>query len=202
MHWTERSTAIVRIGLELQNRGWTLFGYTEDQSDIRTDYYAPASWQGVATHPDHPGVVVCVDVSDYTVGNRKDDWPAFQTTPHGKTWHVERDGEIVRTGVGLSPCAGYGNGWEKAVSELVDRIEYAVKAPNSRQAKQSTTTTAEDYTVTIEHDRDWTWLYFSAKPPVDIRDRLKQIGARWSRKRRGWYLRRNVPHEKLAWLSN
>ena len=32
-------------------------GYAEDRSDIRVDYFAPASWNGVATHPDHPGIV-------------------------------------------------------------------------------------------------------------------------------------------------
>jgi hypothetical protein len=208
MHHTERRRATVRIGEELRHRGWELFGYYEDKSDPMTDYYSPASWRGVATHSHHAGVVVCVDVGDYTVENRagKDGWPEFQATPHRKTWHVECDGKIVRSGVGLSPCAGYGNNWEKAVKELVDEIEYAAKAPNrstdpsTRLRTGAATVDTGDYTVTVEHDRDWTWLIFDAKPPTEVREQLKDMGARWGRKRQGWYFRRNVPDEELAWL--
>ncbi len=52
--------AVVNVGHELERRGWTLFGYHKDESDIMTDYFHPASWDGVATHPSRPGVVVCV----------------------------------------------------------------------------------------------------------------------------------------------
>ena len=60
MHWTERQRAKVNIGEELRRRGWTLFGYHEDRSDAMTDYYSPASWDGVA---EKDGYVVVVDVS-------------------------------------------------------------------------------------------------------------------------------------------
>lgn len=43
--------------------------------------------------------------------------------------------------------------------------------------------------VRIEWDRDWLWVYFPAKPPKETRDALKDLGARWSRKRTGWYIR-------------
>ena len=63
MHWTERRRAVARIGVELRQRGWDIHGYKEDRSDAMTDYYDPATWYGIATHPDHPNVVVCVDAS-------------------------------------------------------------------------------------------------------------------------------------------
>ena len=69
MHHTIRRKAIVRIGMELRRRGWTLFGFTEDNSNPMTDYYSPAHWDGVATHPELGDTIVCVDVDEYTVKN-------------------------------------------------------------------------------------------------------------------------------------
>ena len=60
MHWTERQRARVAIGLTLRSRGWHLYGFHEDRSDAMTDYYAPASWDGVA---EKDGYIVVVDVS-------------------------------------------------------------------------------------------------------------------------------------------
>jgi hypothetical protein len=60
MHWTERRKAKVILGLALRDRGWTLYGFHEDRSDPMTDYYAPASWDGVA---ERGGCVVVVDIS-------------------------------------------------------------------------------------------------------------------------------------------
>lgn len=67
LHWTDRRRAQANIGEALQDQGWTLFGYHADNSDSMTDYYDPASWAGVATHPDFPGVVVGVAVDGYVV---------------------------------------------------------------------------------------------------------------------------------------
>jgi hypothetical protein len=60
MHWTERQRAKVNVAEELRRQGWALFGYHEDRSDPMTDYFAPASWDGVA---EKDGYVVVVDVS-------------------------------------------------------------------------------------------------------------------------------------------
>ncbi|MCP4593303.1 MAG: hypothetical protein GY842_21415, partial [bacterium] len=99
MHWTERQTAIARIGAELRQRGWTVHGYSDAHSDMMADYYAPASWDGVATHPDHAGITVCVDVGSYTQERYQgqNDRPLVRhATRKGRTWHVERDGHVVR----------------------------------------------------------------------------------------------------------
>lgn len=39
--------------------GWKVYGYKEDRSDSMTDYYDPASWDGVA---EKNGYILCVDV--------------------------------------------------------------------------------------------------------------------------------------------
>jgi hypothetical protein len=36
------------VGAELARRGWKLYGWTDDQSDSMTDYYAPEHWDGLA----------------------------------------------------------------------------------------------------------------------------------------------------------
>ena len=54
--------------------------------------------------------------------------------------------------------------------------------------------------IRIEHERDWTWLYFPKKPPEATRERLSRMGGQWGRHRRGWYFQRNVPDEEFAWL--
>jgi hypothetical protein len=48
MHWTERRAAKANLGQALARLDWKLYGWTEDQSDSMTDYYAPAHWDGIA----------------------------------------------------------------------------------------------------------------------------------------------------------
>lgn len=196
MHWTERQHATTRIGEELQRRGWTLYGYTEDRSDMMTDYYAPASWDGVATHPDHPNVVVCVDVIDYLVDGKsgRDGWPTFHATPKGKTWHVERDGQIVKTGTGLQRCTRRGEQGQAATEALVDKIAAVVAGDNPGHTQVAAT--GEGYT--IEYDRNWTWVRFDSKPSEAVREALReQLGARWGRRRRAWYIKEPVEAETI-----
>jgi hypothetical protein len=39
--------------------GWKVYGYSPDQSDSMTDYYCPATWEGIA---EKNGYILCVDV--------------------------------------------------------------------------------------------------------------------------------------------
>lgn len=64
LDYYDRQQAKLAIMEELKRRGWTIYGYTPDRSDSMTDYFAPASWEGVAEKDD---VVVCVDVGEYQV---------------------------------------------------------------------------------------------------------------------------------------
>ena len=197
MHWTEQRRAQVRVGEALRNRGWVLHGYARDRSDARVDYYAPASWDGVATHPEHEGVVVGVKASPYAAEQSAglEGWPAFQATPTGKAWHVEKDGAIVACGVGLSKCASHGDGGKRGVASMCDAIERAVHSIPAASG-------IDGPGVRVEHDRDWTWLYLRSKPEHGTRERLKGMGGRWGRSRGGWYFRRHVPESELSWLLN
>ena len=41
--------AKARIAHILMNKCWKVYGYKEDKSDIMTDYFDPAYWDGIAT---------------------------------------------------------------------------------------------------------------------------------------------------------
>jgi len=45
------------LGLALERAGWKLYGWSDDKSDAMTDYFCPASWEGVATLGDAVAVV-------------------------------------------------------------------------------------------------------------------------------------------------
>jgi len=87
MHWTERRRAKVAIGLALQSRGWTLYGFTEDRSDPMTDYYAPASWDGIA---ERDGYVVVVDTKS---SKRSGGYDTTVSAPAGDCPRCEGSGE-------------------------------------------------------------------------------------------------------------
>ena len=147
VHWCDKRASVALVGRELERRGWMLYGWKEDRSDSMTDYYDPESWDGVATHPQRPGVVACVDVSSYTVksssgGVRRvdqvkgeicsrckgaqadpDGWTleTARKDPHG--WHAS-----VNAGTGavslmpgvVSPIPFLGHGWGAGCPESYD----------------------------------------------------------------------------------
>lgn len=47
-NYYDKRDAKVRIAHELMKMGWKVYGYSPDQSDSMTDYYCPASWDGIA----------------------------------------------------------------------------------------------------------------------------------------------------------
>ena len=55
----EKNEAKVKVKVELVLLGWRIFGFTDDKSDMMTDYYSPAHWEGVATKD---GFVLCCGV--------------------------------------------------------------------------------------------------------------------------------------------
>lgn len=206
MHHTDERRAIARVGRELEKRDWKLYGFKEDRSDAMTDYYDPERWDGVATHPDRPGFVACVKVGPYTVErcSGRDGWPEFRATPKGKAWHLEKDGEVIARGVGLSKCASYDK--EEAregIRWICDTIEHKVESVVAKSNGQDDPTPIDTLNgVRVEYDRDWTWVFFPVKPETAITDRLGRngMGGRFSGRRQGWFFKRHVPMEEFAWL--
>ncbi|ALS22265.1 hypothetical protein [Paenibacillus naphthalenovorans] len=58
MHYSDKREAKVRICHALEEKGWKIYGYKEDRSDSMTDYYDPASWDGIA---EKNGYILVID---------------------------------------------------------------------------------------------------------------------------------------------
>ena len=132
----QKQRGAVRLAKALQERGWAIHGYVPDQSNPMTDYYAPASWLGIATRDNLTVVVdqswgwdgeaVTGDESPYAtfpeaVRSAEVTW---QPNLPRRNWHVERDGQIVASGVGI----GSAGDWDKPRAERsLRRILQAIK---------------------------------------------------------------------------
>lgn len=274
MHWTERRRAVASIGEELRRRGWTLYGWKEDKSDAMTDYYDPATWDGIAEKDGYVGVVdvgksnsfvlsrsggyqtqqrVPGDACPHCQGSGKEPagwtyerakanpvefnrswakggvallqhvvsplmfdgdgdqkcthchgaghgwrlepvtepWPTFQANAPGRLWHVERDGRILASGVGLGPCADYDRRRaQAAVEQLVDRIEQATRTPSPRPGNGDHNGHAS-VTIRRNQARNGIEVVFSSKPDVEVRSALKGLGFCWSPGQGLWWSRFN-----------
>ncbi|MFC2036995.1 hypothetical protein ACFLYD_03350 [Chloroflexota bacterium] len=119
-------------------------------------------------------------------------WPSFQGNSTRKLWHVEKDGRILDSGIGLGPCAD----WDRerataAVERIVNRIEAAVARYEGTTA--TTTVDRQDsaggVTIRRNPERQGIEVVFPAKPDEEIRTALKRLGFRWSRRQGLWYAR-------------
>lgn len=96
MYHHDKRQAQALIGHALEARGWKIFGYKEDRSDLQSDYWDPESWDGIATLGEY---VACVGVSEYEV-------KAYSGKP------IEK--RTPQQGGTCERCAGSGNdpsGW-------------------------------------------------------------------------------------------
>lgn len=50
----------------------------------------------------------------------------------------------------------------------------------------------------VRYDRDWTWIAFAGKPSLEVREALKTLGARWSKRRHAWYIRETMETETIG----
>lgn len=66
MGYDDFRKARVMMAKELQKRGWELYGWKDDDSNLMIDYYSPANWNGIATKAGY--VVVVDDSSAYYSG--------------------------------------------------------------------------------------------------------------------------------------
>ena len=122
------------------------------------------------------------------------DWPEFSPNPARKLWHVEKDGRILDSGIGLGPCAD----WDQeraqaAVERIVNRIEDAI---HSRHDGTTADPTVVGVTPSTSSDvirrnpaKNGIEVVFPAKPGADVRAGLKRLRFRWSRRQGLWYAR-------------
>ncbi len=97
--------------------GWSIYGYKEDRSESMTDYYEPASWDGIAVkngyilvmNNSYSGGTLCGNyvLKSYSRDDRNNNpYPAnlpevtYQKNPGRATWHIEKDGKIIDKGTG------------------------------------------------------------------------------------------------------
>lgn len=65
LSYYDKRSAKVEIMGELKKRGWKVYGYKQDKSDPMTDYFAPASWDGIA---EKDGYIILIDICKYDLG--------------------------------------------------------------------------------------------------------------------------------------
>lgn len=115
----------------LRRAGATIFGWHPDRSDSMSDYWQPASWDGIATYEDYT-IVVAISPLDLPQSG-SDGWPAFQLVQKGFTWHIEKDGEVVARGKGLNLCTGWGV--RKLARSMSHEDELVAKASDALASK-------------------------------------------------------------------
>lgn len=118
-------------------------------------------------------------------------WPVFRANERGRLWHVEREGRILASGVGLGPCADYDRQRaQAAVEQLVDRVEDALYT-SPVPVGADVDAVASDASATIRHNQAHNGIevVFTSKPAVEVREALKALGFRWSQRQGLWYTR-------------
>lgn len=155
--------------------------------------YAP-KW-----HEDFPGAVPVHCGVSYVQTNRHNSREAQQAaldkmveeryiTADAYTWHEEKTERW-----GLMPAW-----WEwtdnsdriyldRIYHQFVGASRYVKPAP-APERPTTTHTTAPAGEMTITEEGSWLWVAFPCKPADDVIARLKELGARWSKKRAAWYL--------------
>ena len=199
-NWYQKERGKAALADELRKLGWTIHGYTEDRSDARSDYYAPAHWHGVATKD---GAVLVVD-TDYgfdgeqVVGKRvyttthylQEFGVTWMSNPPRKNWHVERDGKIVASGNGIGSIDSFKSG-EAALKRILFDIERAVRqqpvTTNETSNAGCDPTMVGTVSVSRNAAKGGIELKFSDKPSDAIIARLHAAGFRFSYRQRLWY---------------
>ena len=190
-------------GSGLEPDGWT---FEQAQADPR-GFNSTWTGQGVALLPDvvsplhfdGQGRQKCTTCSGqghaWKLESCVEPWPTFGANPPSRLWHVEKDGRILASGVGLGPCADYDSQRaQAAVEQIVSRIEDAMRA---RPIPVGETGGMSDVAATIRHNQAHNGIevVFATKPAEAIRSALKALGFRWSQRQGLWYAR----HTPRTW---
>lgn len=127
-------------------------------------------------------------------------WPAFHANPPHKTWHIEVEGQIVASGVGLKKAYGNSYGDMEGAHELAAKLDCARHGRSSGGEGDDSVSAAEGNGVRLVHNvaKNGLELYFTAKPSLEVRDRIKRHGWRWARRNACWYVRKSESQEAFA----
>lgn len=60
MWYGDKREAKVNIAMALIEKGWKIYGFKNDESNMMVDYYSPADWGGIA---EKDGFILCIDQS-------------------------------------------------------------------------------------------------------------------------------------------
>ncbi|HNT73475.1 MAG TPA: hypothetical protein PKH77_00510 [Anaerolineae bacterium] len=205
-----RGTAALAEALRT-DPAWTVYDYHPDQSDVMTDYYAPAHWEGVARNDEFTLVV-----------NRDYGWngehqvnhegrtvrPTFSApieacaagvtwlgNPPRYNWHLEYQGQIIAKGQGIGKAGGWSvEERERALAPILERIRatmqcYLTTGAAPAPAEAQNPGNATGIIVAHNQEMDGVEIRFSAKPAPDVLARLKAHGFRWSVRQHLWYAR-------------
>lgn len=124
MYYGDKRSSLVVIANRLSKLGWNILGYKHDDSDGMTDYFDPASWEGIAEKNGYILVIDCESENSYTYKsgkpmskyyyyNRTESeeintsyYPIYMPNPKNRNWHIERNGKIIGTGIGVFGYSG------------------------------------------------------------------------------------------------
>lgn len=121
MNFYETKELGVALAKVLIENGWKVYGLYGDRSDLMTDYYEPAAWDGIA---EKNGYVLSfnnrytqnldgkmVDNTQTAFGETDESkmvfFPKYQKNPTGSKWHIEKDGEIIAKGRNIGQMYSY-----------------------------------------------------------------------------------------------
>ena len=140
--------AKVRIAHELRNRGWKLYGYKEDKSDSMSDYYDPASWDGIA---EKNGFLLCVDVEEWQVKN----YSGKEVYSYNSTINSNIDYEKIKKLEAMTQANGATEGEETNAKKLIKKIKES--AEQKQQTKENTKTLKYKYPLFMANPSTSKW---------------------------------------------
>jgi hypothetical protein len=134
--------------------------------------------------------------------NYEEPFVAYQATPKGKAWHLERDGQIIASGIGVFTCQK-----REQAEALVDKIEAMIaKLTGPTKPNKTTAPAIEpaaepspladiapsepslDTGATVKPGKPGNIeIRFTYKPSDEIRAELKAAGYRWLGSAGLWY---------------
>lgn len=114
-NYYSKRDAKVRIANELSQRGWKIYGFKEDESDLMTDYYSPANWDGIATKN---GYTLVID-NKYCCYSEKE---ITKFNPNYKAI-TEKDQQRIENLKDITVLRGATIGEEENAKSMIQKIE-------------------------------------------------------------------------------